>query len=155
MSKLPVGCFWLASWVFTSELKHLVLSILFGSLQARSRVEGSAQARVSPSGVYLAGRLQQLVKYLWFRFYWFCSPEGVINSSCWNYGFFLFWGQPFQGCGEAYGLCTKQRTQRARLAFPGLSCGEASVTLYLWFQSQPFVAGFVVLNGLKNFLKSF
>ena len=31
MSKLPVSCFWLASWVFTSELKRLALSILCGA----------------------------------------------------------------------------------------------------------------------------
>ena len=32
----------------------------------------------------------------------FCSPEGVINSSCGHYGFFLTWGEPFQDCGGAY-----------------------------------------------------
>ena len=46
--------------------------------------------------------------YLSFPFYtwsmtgicsWFCSPEGVINDSCENYGFFLTWGWPFQDCG--------------------------------------------------------
>ena len=33
----------------------------------------------------------------------FCSPEGVINSSCGNYGFFLTWDNPFQTVGGAEG----------------------------------------------------
>ena len=45
-------------------------------------------------------------------FSWFCSPQGDINSSCGNYGFFLTWGEPFQGCGEAYGLCPRSRAWR-------------------------------------------
>ena len=57
----------------------------------------------------------------------FCSPEGVISSSCGNYG-------SFKAVGEA------------RLAFRGLSCWEASVALCLWFR-LPFVAGFAVLGG--------
>ena len=47
----------------------------------------------------------------------------------------LDWGQPFQGCGGAYGLCPESRG-RACLAFQGLSCLEASVTLCLWFRFQ-------------------
>ena len=38
------------------------------------------------------------------------------------------------GWGGACGLCPKSRAWRARLSFRGLSCWEASVTLYLWFR---------------------
>ena len=54
----------------------------------------------------------------------------------------------FQGCGGAYGLRPKSRTQHTRaFAFQGLSCWEASVTLYLWFR-LPFVDGLAVLTEL-------
>ena len=55
--------------------------------------------RPSLSQVYPAGKLQshftcgfdfrQSMTAIYSRF---CSPEGVINSSCWNYGSFLTWG---------------------------------------------------------------
>ena len=43
----------------------------------------------------------------------------------------------------------------AGLAFQGLSCWEASLTLYLWFRFRPslwlpFVCGFAVLKGLMT-----
>ena len=42
---------------------------------------------------------------------------------------------PFRGCG-GLGLmgCEVESSARARFAFRGLSCWEASVTLYLWFR---------------------
>ena len=33
----------------------------------------------------------------------------VFNGFCGNYGFFLSWEQPFQDCGEGYGLRLKSR----------------------------------------------
>ena len=45
-------------------------------------------------------------------FSWFCSPQGIINSSFGKYGFFLTWDEPFQGCGGAYGLCPRSRAWR-------------------------------------------
>ena len=49
------------------------------------------------------------------------SPEGVINGSFGDYGFFL------AGIGGVYGLCPESGAWRARLAFQGLSCWEASM----------------------------
>ena len=91
---------------------------------------------------------------------WFCCPEGAISGSCGNYEFFLAWGlscwgasvalnlwfrfcrhrrgrgerEFFLACGLACRLCPRTRARRARFAFRGLSCWEASVTLYLWFR---------------------
>ena len=74
----------------------------------------------------------------------FCCPwggggGGVIDGPGGNYGSFLAWGQPFLDCvvGEGGGLagCVQVRELGAcaRHAFRGLSCWEASETLYLWF----------------------
>ena len=41
---------------------------------------------------------------------------------------------PFQDCGGACGVSPKLRARRARLGVRGLSCWEASVTIYLWFR---------------------
>ena len=43
---------------------------------------------------------------------------------------------PFQDCGGACGVSPKLRARRARLGVRGLSCWEASVTIYLWFRFQ-------------------
>ena len=60
------------------------------------------------------------------------------------------------GCGELMG-CAQGRELgvRAGLAFRGLSCWEASLTLYLRFRFRPslwlpFVGGFAVLKGLMT-----
>ena len=64
----------------------------------------------------------------------FCGPGGLMVS-VWTMG--SFWpGLALSGLWEAYGLCPKSRACRvhARLAIQNVSCWEASVTLYLWFQ---------------------
>ena len=45
-----------------------------------------------------------------------CSPEGIINSSCGNYFFFLASGKHFQGCGGAYRLHPKWQERQARVS---------------------------------------
>ena len=66
----------------------------------------------------------------------FCSPEGVINGSCLNYGSFLA------------GLCPRSRAQRARAPrLPGfillVGFGGMAYDSYL-------VAAFAVLGGLAG-----
>ena len=55
----------------------------------------------------------------------------------------------FQGCGGAYGLRPKSRTQHthAPLPFKVYPAGKLSVTLYLWFRLS-FVDGLAVLTEL-------
>ena len=83
--------------------------------------------------------------YLWFRFRaWsmiaicsrYCSPGGVINGSCGNYGSFLAWGGPLRAVGEGglWSVPKVESSAHARLAFRSLACWEASVTLHLWFR---------------------
>ena len=65
-------------------------------------------------------------------------------------GFGPFWavgGGGGVGCVQGRGL--GDRARRAPLAFRDLSYWEASVTLYLWFRFQTFVATFGVLKRLK------
>ena len=62
---------------------------------------------------------------------WFCSPEGVINGSCENYGFFLTWGWPFQDCGGWLAGCVQ-----------GQELGACA----------PHLKGFILLGGFKDTL---
>ena len=50
---------------------------------------------------------------------WFCSPEGVINSSHGNYESILAWVNPFKAVGELM-RCVQSRELDARARAPGL-----------------------------------
>ena len=136
----------------------LALSGLWGSLWALSRAEGSARAPClpgfillrgfsgagpvvsiqlwSPSQVYPNFRFGQSLIAICGRFY---SPGGLLMVPG-GYVSFLAWGWINSSCGGAYGLCPKPKARRERLDFRGLSCWEASVTLYLWFRFQSMIA---------------
>lgn len=58
---------------------------------------------------------------------WFCSPEGVINGSCENYGFFLTWGWPFQDCGGWLAGCVQGRELGARTLSSGVYPGGEDI----------------------------
>ena len=101
------------------------------------------QGRELLSGVYPAGKLQWRFNCgFGFRLSViairgrFCSPEGVINGSCGNYGSFLAWGGPLRAVGEGglWSVPKVESSAHARLAFRSLACWEASVTLHLWFR---------------------
>ena len=66
----------------------------------------------------------------------FCSPEGVINGSCLNYGSFLA------------GLCPKSRAQRARA--PRLPRFILLVGFGGMAYDSYLVAAFAVLGGLAG-----
>ena len=84
-----------------------------------TKVESSVHASAWSSWVYPPGKLQ----WCSTRGGWFCSPERVINGLC---GLVLsrLWGILWAE-SQVKGLA------HTRLAFRGLSCLKASVTLYL------------------------
>ena len=53
----------------------------------------------------------------------------------------------FKAVGELMGCAQSRELNTRAFAFQGLSCWEASVTLYLWFR-LPFVDGLAVLTEL-------
>ena len=92
------------------------------------RVNGSTRASTSLSEVYPVGKLQwHFTCGFDFRHSMiaicgrFCSSEGVINSSCGNYGSFLTWRKPFPDFflgGGTCGLCPKSSFHRVRALRP-------------------------------------
>ena len=65
--------------IFREIISVLALSRLWGSLWTVSKI----QLRTFSDTLLMESMIA--------IFRWFCSPEGVINSSCGNYGFFLAW----------------------------------------------------------------
>ena len=53
---------------------------------------------------------------------YFCSPEGVINGFCGNYGSLLVWDGPFQAGGTC-GLCLGLGIRRVRVSPFGVGGG--------------------------------
>ena len=114
-------------------LHILLLSLLFISLPLDYYLQSCAQnqggVHVTPYYTMLCCTgLRALVMRLWGAYSMGGNTvyKGETSSSV-----------PFKAVGELMGCVQSQELDAcARLTFPGLSCWEASVTLYLWFRLQ-------------------
>ena len=99
-------------WGAINSFCGIALSRWLGVLGAVARVEGSAHALVSPSGVYFVGEPQW---HFTCGFYFGHGLWGVVNSSCGN--------GPFRAVGVSGAVSGVGGSGvRALLAFRGLCC---------------------------------